>query len=137
MRFASEESLRLSDDNIGTEHIILGLLHDESGDAKEILNERGITLLTARKTVGDVKPPKGLKMLRDRGPYSANTKKIFEVSMNIAAEMGHNFVDPMHFLLAICRTPDCSGFAILSKLLPSIVDFAQGCGARLSRLKQE
>ena len=99
---AQEEARLLNHDYIGTEHILLGLVHEEQGVAARALTELGISLEAVRDEVrqtigqGD-SPPTG------HIPFTPRAKKVLELSLREALALGHNYIGTEHILLGLLR----------------------------------
>jgi ATP-dependent Clp protease ATP-binding subunit ClpC len=99
---AQEEARMLLHDYIGTEHILLGLLHEGDGVAAKTLESLGVSLQPARdqvlKLVGRGKrPPSG------HIPFTPRAKKVMELSLREALQLGDNFIGTQHILLGLLR----------------------------------
>ena len=101
VQLAHREALRLGHDVIGTEHILLGLLAEGEGVAAQVLGAFGLDLEELRgqieKTVGKGQP-------RERPvdlPLSPRAKRVLDLSMREARNMGVNYVGTEHILLGL------------------------------------
>jgi ATP-dependent Clp protease ATP-binding subunit ClpA len=99
----AQEDARLLDHNyIGTEHLLLGLLHDEEEIPFQVLAELGLTLFPAREAVealigrGTESPPGHI-------PFTPRAKKVLELSLREALQLGHNYIGTEHILLGLIR----------------------------------
>ena len=104
---AQEEARLLDHDHIGTEHILLGLIHEGEGVAARALESLGIVLNDARAAVED-------HMGRGVGftgspPFTPGAKKALELSLREAMQLGHNYIGTEHLLLALVRDGDGDG----------------------------
>src|SRR6059036_2458185 len=103
LQMAREEAARLQHDFVGTEHILLGLLAEGSGVAAAVLTHFGIDFTNLRHTViGMTKRGPS----QDTGPdlpYTSRAKKVLELSMSEARELGHSYVGTEHLLLGLLR----------------------------------
>ena len=121
---AQEEAVLLKHDHIGTEHILLGLVHEEQGVAARALTELGISLEAVRaevkKIVGQGKsPPSG------HIPFTPRAKKVLELSLRESLALGHNYIGTEHILLGLIREGEGVAAQVLVKL-----------GADLNRVRQ-
>jgi ATP-dependent Clp protease ATP-binding subunit ClpA len=102
---AQEEARLLHHSFIGTEHLLLGLIHEGDGVAARALESLGVSLETVRarveETVGQSdSPPTGSP------PFTPRAKKALELSLREALQLGHNFVGTEHILLGLLREGD-------------------------------
>jgi ATP-dependent Clp protease ATP-binding subunit ClpC len=98
---AQEEAAKLGHGYIGTEHLLLGLSHEESGVAAKALMSLNINLAAAREQVEKV-------IGRGNGPdgeigYTPRAKKVIELAMAEAQQLGHSYVGTEHILLGLIR----------------------------------
>ncbi len=100
---------------VGSEHILLGLLHESDGVAERILAERGITFDKTKallaKHVGTGTPT---RLTPDH--MTPRTKKIIEASAREAVEMGHGYIGTEHLLLALCNEADSFAVSLLREM---------------------
>jgi ATP-dependent Clp protease ATP-binding subunit ClpC len=99
---AQEEARMLDHDYIGTEHILLGLLHEGEGAAAKALESLGVSLQSARDQVEKMvgrgkKPPSG------HIPFTPRAKNVMELSLREALQLGDNFISTQHILLGLLR----------------------------------
>jgi ATP-dependent Clp protease ATP-binding subunit ClpC len=112
---AQEESRMLQHHNVGTEHILLGLAHQTDGIAASVLEALGVTLRSARDQVeliiGRGSHPSGGDM-----PFTPRAKKVLELGLREANQLGHQEVDSEHLLMGLVRDADCVGARVLTTL---------------------
>jgi ATP-dependent Clp protease ATP-binding subunit ClpC len=120
---AQEEARLLNHNFIGTEHILLGLIHEGEGLAAEALESLGITLQAAREKVEDAVGPAG-SSTTGSPPFSPGAKKVLELSLREALQLGHDSIDTEHMLLGLVR----EGEGVAVQVLLSL-------GADLSRVR--
>jgi len=112
---ALEEARMLNHDSIGTEHILLGLLRGGEGVAAQALESLGIDLEAVRQQVveitgqGDQAPPEHI-------PFTARAKRVLELSLREAMQLGHNYIGTEHILLGLVREGDGVAAQVLLKL---------------------
>jgi hypothetical protein len=100
--WAQEESRSLSHNYIGTEHILLALLRDETTPAGRVLASLGVEPEQAREHVerivgtGEEPPPAQI-------PFTPRAKKVLELALREALTYGHNWIGPEHILLGVAR----------------------------------
>ena len=114
---AQEEARLLNHDYIGTEHILLGLIHEEDGVAARAIVSLGLTLETARERVRDIigpgpQPPSG------HIPFTPRAKKVLELSLREAIAGKDDYIDTEHILLGLIREPDGVGAQVLDAVAP-------------------
>jgi ATP-dependent Clp protease ATP-binding subunit ClpC len=102
---AQEEARLLQHSYIGTEHILLGLVHEGDGVAARALGSLGITLTDVR---GDVERiiGKGKKALGGHIPFTPRAKKSLELALREALALNHNHIGTEHILLGLIREGD-------------------------------
>lgn len=99
---AQEEARSLNHDHIGTEHMLLGVLHGHHGVAVEALRSLGVSQEMVRQQVQDLvgrgaKPPSG------HIPFTPRAKKIMELSLRESRQLGSDRIDTEHVLLGLLR----------------------------------
>jgi ATP-dependent Clp protease ATP-binding subunit ClpC len=99
---AQEEARLLDHDYIGTEHLLLGLIQEREGLAAKALEQLGISLDAVRAqvvaTIG-----RGKRAPKGHIPFTARAKKVLELSLRSALELGHNYIGTEHILLGLIR----------------------------------
>src|SRR5919202_5043568 len=99
---AQEEARLLNHNYIGTEHILLGLIHEGEGVAATALTELGISLEAVRAQVEEIIGP-GEKAPSSHIPFTPRAKKVLELSLRESLELGHNYIGTEHILLGLIR----------------------------------
>ena len=98
---AQEEAIRLNHSNIGTEHLLLGLMKEPEGIAAKVLESFNITedkvIEEVEKLIGHGQEQMGTLH------YTPRAKKVIELSMDEARKLHHNFVGTEHILLGLIR----------------------------------
>jgi ATP-dependent Clp protease ATP-binding subunit ClpC len=112
---AQEEARELNHGYIGTEHLLLGLIHEGGGASGPALGALGITLDDARAQVVSI-VPRGQEPPSGHIPFTPRAKKILELSLREALELGHNYIGPEHILLGIVREGQGVANEVLSRL---------------------
>jgi ATP-dependent Clp protease ATP-binding subunit ClpA len=112
---AQEEARVLNHNYIGTEHLLLGLLHEGSGTAATALTSAGITLEAARAEVESV-IGQGKEVPSGHIPFTSRAKKCLELSLREALQLGDNYIGTGHLLLGLIRTGDGVGTQVLERL---------------------
>ena len=112
---AQEEARLLDHDYIGTEHLLLGLVHEGEGVAAEALERVGVSLAAARVEVeriigrGDSTPTAHI-------PFTPRAKKVLELSLREALNLRHNYIGTEHILLGLIREGEGVAAQVLTKL---------------------
>ncbi len=99
---AQEEARMLRHNYIGTEHILLGVLHEGGGVAGSALDSLGVTLEAARERVVAI-VGRGEDQLSGHIPFTPRSKKVLELSLREALNLGHTYIGPEHILLGLIR----------------------------------
>jgi len=112
---AQEEARMLNHNYIGTEHILLGLIHEGEGVAAKALESLGISLDGVRQQVEEIigqgqNPPTG------HIPFTPRAKKVLELSLREALQLGHNYIGTEHILLGLIREGEGVAAQVLVKL---------------------
>src|ERR1700729_2279875 len=112
---AQEEARMLGHNHIGSEHLLLGLLHEQDGPAGRVLAGAGITAEAARAQVEEFAGP-GTKSPSGHIPFAQRARKVLELSLREALEGKRRHIGPEHILLAMTRAPGDVGAQILARL---------------------
>lgn len=110
---AREEASRLQHDAIGTEHLLLGLLREGEGIAATVLKNLGLDLDAIRHAVENLVAHTGGTLTIGEIPFTSNAKRVLELAVDEARQMGHNYVGTEHLLLGLIR----EGEGVASKVL--------------------
>jgi ATP-dependent Clp protease ATP-binding subunit ClpC len=97
---AQEESRLLRHDWIGTEHLLLALMHEGEGVGAQVMEELGISLESARQYIEETAGPVG-SPLQGHIPFTPGAKKALERSLRAALQLGHNYIGTEHILLGL------------------------------------
>src|SRR6201987_1720213 len=122
---AQEEARMLNHNYIGTEHILLGLIHEGEGVAAKALESLGISLEGVRQQVEEI-IGQGQQAPSGHIPFTPRAKKVLELSLREALQLGHNYIGTEHILLGLIREGECVAAQVLVKL-----------GADLNRVRQQ
>src|SRR5258705_5136009 len=122
---AQEEARMLNHNYIGTEHILLGLIHEGEGVAAKALESLGIALEGVRQQVEEI-IGQGQQAPSGHIPFTPRAKKVLELSLREALQLGHNYIGTEHILLGLIREGDGVAAQVLVKL-----------GADLNRVRQQ
>jgi Clp amino terminal domain, pathogenicity island component len=112
---AQEEARLLNHNYIGTEHILLGLVHEEQGVAARALTELGISLEAVRAEVEEI-IGQGQSAPTGHIPFTPRAKKVLELSLREALQFGHDYIGTEHILLGLIREGEGVGAQVLVKL---------------------
>jgi ATP-dependent Clp protease ATP-binding subunit ClpC len=115
----------LNHNYIGTEHILLGLIHEGEGVAAKGLESLGISLEAVRSQVEEI-IGQGQQAPSGHIPFTPRAKKVLELSLREALQLGHNYIGTEHILLGLIREGEGVAAQVLVKL-----------GADLSRVRQQ
>src|ERR687888_667414 len=121
---AQEEARMLNHNYIGTEHILLGLIHEGEGVAAKALESLGISLEAVRAQVEEIIGHGGTAP-SGHIPFTPRAKKVLELSLREALQLGHNYIGTEHILLGLIREGEGVAAQVLQKL-----------GADLNRVRQ-
>jgi ATP-dependent Clp protease ATP-binding subunit ClpA len=102
MVLAQDEARRFHHTYIGTEHILLGLVREGEGVAAQALSSLGVTLEEVRKQVESV-VGYGEGGMDAQAPFTPRSKKVLELSLREAMQLGHNYMGTEHLLLGMVR----------------------------------
>ncbi|MGD0936186.1 MAG: Clp protease N-terminal domain-containing protein, partial [Streptosporangiaceae bacterium] len=97
---AQEEARMLNHSHIGTEHILLGLIREGGGVAAKAVESLGISLEAARRQVGEI-VVQGQQAPSGHIPFTPRAKKVLELSLREALQLGHNYIGTEHILLGL------------------------------------
>src|SRR5687767_7956601 len=111
---AQEEARMLDHNYIGTEHILLGLIHEGEGVAATALEALGISLAEVRSDVEST-IGRGDQAPRVHIPFTPRAKKVLELSLREALQLGHNYIGTEHILLGLVREGEGVGAQVLIK----------------------
>ncbi|MBN6777126.1 ATP-dependent Clp protease ATP-binding subunit [Pseudoclavibacter alba] len=122
---AQEEAKALNHNYIGTEHILLGLVREGEGVAAKALESLDISLDAVRAQVQDI-IGQGQQKPTAHIPFTPRAKKVLELSLREALQLGHNYIGTEHILLGLIREGEGVAAQVLVKL-----------GADLNRVRQQ
>jgi ATP-dependent Clp protease ATP-binding subunit ClpC len=122
---AQEEARLLNHSFIGTEHILLGLIHEGEGIAARSLDSLGVTLEAVREKVEEAIGPSGTPA-PGSPPFTPRAKRVLELSLREALQLGHSYIGTEHMLLGLVR----EGEGVAAQVLQSL-------GVELPRVRQQ
>jgi ATP-dependent Clp protease ATP-binding subunit ClpA len=114
---AQEEARMLDHNYIGTEHILLGLIHEEDGVAARAIAALGLTLPMARDQVTEM-IGRGQQTPTGHIPFTPRAKKVLELSLREALALRKDYIGTEHILLGLVREGDGVGAQILQRIAP-------------------
>ncbi len=122
---AQEEARILDHNYIGTEHLLLGLIHEGEGVAAKALEAMGISLEAVRQQVEEI-TGRGKDAPSGHIPFTPRAKKVLELSLRESQQLGHNYIGTEHILLGLIR----EGQGVAAQVLTNL-------GADLDRTRQQ
>jgi ATP-dependent Clp protease ATP-binding subunit ClpA len=122
---AQEEATMLNHNYIGTEHLLLGLIHEGEGVAAKALESLGISLEAVRQQVEEI-IGQGQQAPSGHIPFTPRAKKVLELSLREALQLGHDYIGTEHVLLGLIR----EGEGVAAQALV-------GLGTDLNRVRQQ
>ena len=126
MQLANQEAQRFNHEYVGTEHILLGLIKEGSGVARNVLKNLDIDLNKARAEVEKLVQPGPDMVLMGKMPLTPRSKKVVEYAIEEARDLGHNYIGTEHLLLGLIRETE----GVASQVL-------MNCGVKLEEVRQE
>jgi ATP-dependent Clp protease ATP-binding subunit ClpC len=123
--YAQQEAQMLNHNYIGTEHILLGLIHEGEGVAAKALESMAISLEAVRRQVEEI-IGQGQDAPIGHIPFTPRAKKVLELSLREALQLKHNYIGTEHILLGLLREGEGVAAQVLQKL-----------GADLNRVRQQ
>jgi ATP-dependent Clp protease ATP-binding subunit ClpC len=124
--YAQVEARLLNHSYIGTEHVLLALIKEEEGLAAKALESLGISLETVREKVMEEIGPLGRPSpLTVSPPFTPRAKKVLELSLREALQLGHNYIGTEHILLGLVREKDGIAASVLQNLGADLPDVRQ------------
>jgi ATP-dependent Clp protease ATP-binding subunit ClpC len=123
---AQEEAKRLNHDYVGTEHLLLGLIALGEGVAAQVLANLGVDLRRVRSEIEKIVGTGDNVMLLGEIPFTPRAKKVLELAVEEAQNMGHNYVGTEHLLLGLIREEE----GVAARVLENI-------GVRLDVVREE
>jgi hypothetical protein len=122
---AQEEARMLNHDYVGTEHVLLALIREGEGVAAKALASLGISLEAVRQQVEEI-IGRGPQAPSGQIPFTPRVKKVLELSLREAHQLGHNYIGTEHILLGLIREGEGVAAQVLVRL-----------GADLNRVRQQ
>jgi ATP-dependent Clp protease ATP-binding subunit ClpC len=127
---AQEEARALQHGHIGTEHLLLGLLRGDTDDAVRVLDAAGVTLDGARRDVEEL-VGRGTGPSDGDIPFTVRAKKVLEMSLREALQLGDEYIRSEHILLGLIRESEGTGARVLQRRGVDTFDLRRGVIAAL------
>jgi ATP-dependent Clp protease ATP-binding subunit ClpC len=112
---AQEEARTFNHNYIGTEHLLLGLLREDEGVAARALSSLNVTLDEVREQVESI-VGYGEEGTGGQAPFTPRSKKVLELALREALQLGHNYIGTEHILLGLVRESEGVAARVLSNL---------------------
>ena len=116
MGLARQEAQRLGHDYIGTEHVLLGLIQEGNGVASDVLKSLDIDLKKIRQEVEKLVSPGNTMVTMGQLPFTPRAKKVLELALEEAQNLGHNYIGTEHLLLGLIRENEGIAAQVLMNL---------------------
>ena len=116
LTLAEKTAARLHTGYVGTEHILVGLLKEESGVAAKILEDNGADADKILEMIRDLIAPDGETAVKERGMYSPRARRVLEEAYVQAERFGADSAGTEHLLLALLKDPDNAAVRLLNTL---------------------
>ena len=116
MNLARQEAQRFNHEYLGTEHILLGLVQEGSGVAANVLKQMGIDLTKIRDEVEKIVKTGPSMVTMGQLPFTPRAKKVLELSLEEASNLGHNYIGTEHLLLGLIKENEGIAAQVLMNL---------------------
>jgi ATP-dependent Clp protease ATP-binding subunit ClpC len=116
MGFSRQEAQRWNHDYIGTEHILLGLIDERSGVAADVLKNLDVDPKKIRQEVGKLLSHGTAMVTTGYLPFTPAAKKVLELSLEEASNLGHNYIGTEHLFLGLIREQQGIAAQVLEKI---------------------
>ena len=114
--YAQQEAQGLQHGYVGTEHILLGILKEEEGYGKKILNGMSVNINNVRELIEEFEGKGDITLHRNEIPLTPRTKRLLDLSLLEARNLNHNYISPEHILLALIRESEGVAYTIINNL---------------------
>jgi ATP-dependent Clp protease ATP-binding subunit ClpC len=121
---AQEESRLLQHNRIGTEHLLLAILHVEDDETARALQRAGVTLSSARQWVEQFRG-RGKQAPDGHIPFTPRAKKVLELALRVSQRLGGDAISEPHLLRAMLDVPDSTAYQLLDGLGVDTEDLAR------------
>ena len=129
---AQEEARTLGHDQVGTEHVLLGLLDEGEGLAAKVLESLGIGSEAVRQRVAEI-VGRGEQAPSGHIRFTEQTKDVLKLSLNEALQLGHNYIGTEHILLGLLRERE----GVAARVLTGLGADVQGARTEVIRILDE
>jgi ATP-dependent Clp protease ATP-binding subunit ClpA len=119
---ARQEAQRFSHDYIGTEHILLGLIQEDSGVASDVMKNLDLDRKTIRRKVEALVTPGTMMVTRGQLPFTPRAKIVLELAYEEATNLGHNYIGTEHLLLGLIREQEGIAAQVLQNIKVRLED---------------
>jgi ATP-dependent Clp protease ATP-binding subunit ClpC len=116
MSYARQEAQKFNHEYIGTEHVLLGLVQEGSGVAANVLKHMSVDLEKIRHEVEKIVKTGPTTVTMGQLPFTPRAKKVLELSMEEASQLGHNYIGTEHLLLGLIRESEGIAAQVLMNL---------------------
>ena len=116
MNLARQEAQRFNHEYLGTEHILLGLVQEGSGVAANVLKQMGVDLSRIRTEVEKIVKTGPSMVTMGQLPFTPRAKKVLELSLEEASNLGHNYIGTEHLLLGLIKENEGIAAQVLMNL---------------------
>ena len=114
--YAKQSAQEFRHGYIGTEHILLGLLKEDKGISKNLLNDMNVNEENVKNLIAQYESFGEFELNQKEIPLTPRTKRLLELSLLEARDKGHNYITPEHMLLALIKKEDGLAYTILNDL---------------------
>jgi ATP-dependent Clp protease ATP-binding subunit ClpC len=125
MALARQEAQRFNHEYIGTEHMLLGLIQEGSGVAANVLKAMNVDLERIRQEIEKIVKTGPPTVTSGQLPFTPRAKKVLELSMEEASQLGHNYIGTEHLLLGLIREQEGIAAQVLMNLNIKLEDVRQ------------
>jgi len=122
MNLARQEAQRFNHEYLGTEHVLLGLVQEGSGVAANVLKNMGIDLSKIRTEVEKIVKTGPSMVTMGQLPFTPRAKKVLELAMEEASNLGHNYIGTEHLLLGLIKENEGIAAQVLMNLNVKLED---------------
>ncbi|KEI05059.1 ATP-dependent Clp protease ATP-binding subunit [Clostridium botulinum] len=114
--YAQEAAQIFKHGYVGTEHILLGILKENEGTSKKLLNEMNVNEESVSKLIEEYEGTGDINLNKNEIPLTPRTKRLLELSLLESRKNNHNYITPEHILLAMIKESEGVAYAILNNL---------------------
>jgi ATP-dependent Clp protease ATP-binding subunit ClpC len=115
LQIAREEAIRLGNDYVGTEHLLLGLIKEGDGVAVAVMRSMGVDLEDCSTTIEkSITSSGGMMTIGQMLPFTPRAKKVLEIAANEARSMSHKYIGTEHLLLALMKDTESAATNVLA-----------------------